>query len=56
MGQQLCDLSCDDSSLDLCDIRRLPIAYDAKEIFPRNWRFFAALDPQVSTGVNPTKL
>lgn len=50
MGQQFCDLSCDDFSLDLCDIRSLPGTpmIDAKEVFPRNWRFFAALDPQVN--------
>ena len=48
--REFCDLSCNDSNLDLCDVRNLagtPMV-DAKEIFPRNWRFFPSLDPMVS--------
>ena len=46
---EICDLACNDSNIDLCDVKNLPGTpfIDAAEIFPRNWRFFPTLDPQV---------
>jgi len=60
LRHQLCELSCQ-TNFDLCDIQKLPgrvpmgnvkythlnIELKAKNIFPRNWRFFPILDPQV---------
>jgi hypothetical protein len=46
---EICELACDDSNIDLCDVKKLPGTplVDATEIFPMNWRFFPTLDPQV---------
>ena len=45
--QDICSLACKDSSIDLCNIRKLPILSDAREIFPTIWRFLPMLDLQV---------
>ena len=46
----ICDLACNDTNIDLCDVKTLPGTplVDATEIFPKNWRFFPTLDPQVN--------
>ena len=46
----ICDLACNDTNIDLCDVKKLPGTplVDATEIFPKNWRFFPTLDPQVT--------
>ena len=46
--QEICSLACKDSSIDVCNIRKLPILGDAKEIFPTIWRFLPMLDLQVN--------
>lgn len=47
--QELCDLACNNSLLDLCYTKQLPGTpmVDAHKVFPMNWRFFPTLDPQV---------
>ena len=47
MGR-LCELACNNSHLDLCNVRQLPgnPVKDASDIFPMNWRFLPTLDPQ----------
>ena len=47
--QDLCDLACQHSDLDLCHVRNLPgnPVKDASKIFAMNWRFLPTLDPQV---------
>ena len=49
MGQ-MCELACNNSHLDLCNVRQLPgnPVTDASDIFPMIWRFLPTLDPQVS--------
>ena len=47
--EDLCSLACQNPNLDICDARNLPGTplVDAAKVFPRNWRFFPSLDPQV---------
>ena len=46
---ELCLLACSDPKLDLCKVSKLPgnPMTNASEVFPRNWRFFPSVDPQV---------
>lgn len=50
---QLCDLACTNTNLDLCHVRNLPGCgqlnlNDVSDIFAMTWRFLPPLDPQVS--------
>ena len=47
--KHLCDLACSNTHLDLCHVQKLPgtPVTNASSIFPRDWRFFPTLDPQV---------
>ncbi len=49
ISEKFCKLFCQNSNLDLCDVRNLPGTpmVDAKKVFPMIWRFFPTLDPQV---------
>ena len=46
---QLCKLACFNEIIDLCQVGTLPGVprKDARKVFPRIWRFFPTLDPQV---------
>ena len=46
---QLCQLACNNSLLDICQADALPGTpmQDATEVLPELWRFFPTLDPQV---------
>ena len=46
---ELCEIACTYPNFDICDASNLPgtPAEDASKIFPKNWRFFPTLDPQV---------
>jgi len=48
---ELCQLACQDTNLDICDVKNLPGTpmKNASEIFGKNWRWFPTLDPQVRT-------
>ena len=48
--QDLCNLACTDTNIDLCNVRQLPgkPMPNAIKIFPMNWRWFPTMDPQVS--------
>jgi len=52
--QELCDLACKSSILDLCYVRSLPglPRADASTMFPMVWRFFPTLDEQVDVFVS----
>ena len=47
--KKLCSLACNNNNLDLCLAKDLPgnPVRNASNIFPRIWRFFPTLDPQV---------
>jgi hypothetical protein len=47
--EEICQLACSDSNLDLCKASDLPgnPMTDASQVFPMNWRFFPTVDPQV---------
>jgi hypothetical protein len=48
--KKLCQLACQNTNLDICDVRNLPGTpmKDASKIFAMCWRWFPTLDPQVS--------
>ena len=43
----ICFLACSETTIDLCNAKKLPILGEAKEIFPMIWRFLPMLDLQV---------
>ena len=47
--QDLCNLACANTNIDLCNVRQLPgkPMPNAIKIFPMNWRWFPTMDPQV---------
>ena len=47
--QDLCNLACTDTNIDLCNVRQLPgkPMPNAIKVFPMNWRWFPTMDPQV---------
>ena len=49
LHQQLCNLACSSTFLDLCPVADLPSSYpsNVSSIFPMVWRFLPTLDPQV---------
>ena len=47
--KDLCDLACNDSNIDLCYVRDIPMLGDVSKVFAMNWRFFPMVDPQVRT-------
>ena len=52
LTEQLCQLACTNSHLDLCYVRQLPGSgelhvTDASDIFAMTWRFLPPVDPQV---------
>ena len=46
---KLCQLACQDTNLDICDVRNLPGTpmKNALKVFGKIWRWFPTLDPQV---------
>ena len=48
--KELCEIACTYPNFDICDASNLPGTpiEDASQIFPKNWRFFPTLDPQVN--------
>ena len=53
--QELCNLACQNSDLDLCNVKKLPGTpfKDGLKVFPPTWRYFPTLDPQVNMiGIN----
>ena len=52
--KKLLELQDQDANLDLCDATNLPGTplVDARHFFPMIWRFFPAIDPQVSLGAS----
>ena len=47
--KDLCDLACNDSNIDICYVRDIPMLGDVSKVFAMNWRFFPMVDPQVRT-------
>ena len=45
--QDLCNLACHESTIDLCYVKKLPVLMDISEVFPMMWRFMPMLDLQV---------
>ena len=45
--QDLCNLACHESTIDLCYVKKLPILMDISEMFPMMWRFMPMLDLHV---------
>jgi len=45
--KSLCQLACNQPSLDICHVRSIPSNGDISKVFAMNWRFFPLLDPQV---------
>ena len=50
--RNLCDLACNNPSLDICYVRDIPASGDISKIFAMNWRFFPCLDPQVDAFIS----
>ena len=46
--EMLCQLACNDSSIDLCPVRNIPAVGDIRNVFAMIWRFFPCLDGQVT--------
>ena len=47
---KICALACNNPLLDICHVKDLPgtPGVDEADVFPMVWRFFPALDPQVT--------
>ena len=47
--KDICDIACSDENIDICLVDQLPGTpfINATDVYPRNWRFFPTLDPQV---------
>lgn len=50
--KSLCQLACNQPSLDICHVRSIPSNGDISKVFAMNWRFFPVLDPQVDAYVS----
>ncbi|CAB4060741.1 unnamed protein product [Lepeophtheirus salmonis] len=46
--KKLCNISCSNSHLDLCDITEIPMLGNSSVLYPLLWRFLPVLDKQVS--------
>ena len=48
--EKLCQLSCSNPDLDICNVAALPgtPVTDASQMYAMSWRFFPTLDPQVN--------
>ena len=45
--EQLCEIACSESSLDLCPASAIPKLGNATKVYPLLWRFLPTIDPQV---------